>query len=303
MKPGVIREFWACLKLAAKRSGSSEKWLQRQSKDFFTKEAKLRQYKSRAAFKLVDMDKKFKLFKPGMTVVDLGYAPGAWSQVAVERTKNQGRVFGVDILLTQPPPGVCSIQGNFLSRNVQDELKRLLSNSEHGKTRNAVTAYASQEEADAEDSRKAGDLEESIETVTDQLGYLDLEKKLVSEDEQALKSTNDPTSEDQTTKETDLRQYMVDIVLSDMCDPWPQVSGFWLRSVNDPYVRMQNTSGLPIKDHAASIVSTDRRIVETWGQAAKSEVPKIRAWRTVLIENLANSRICVMPHWSSLLIQ
>lgn len=258
MRSSAFLEFWAALGLAAKRSGSSEKWLQRQSKDFFTKEAKLRQYKSRAAFKLVDMDKKFKLFKPGMTVVDLGYAPGAWSQVAVERTKNQGRVFGVDILLTQPPPGVCSIQGNFLSKNVQNELKRLLKNSEHGKIRNEVRAFASKEEADAADIQKAQDLEESVAAVTDQLGYLELEKKLQLEDEEAGKNTPTVASNEGTTKENDLQQYMVDIVLSDMCDPWPQISGFWLRSVNDPYVRMQNTSGLPIKDHAASIVSTNR---------------------------------------------
>lgn len=114
-------------------SGSSARWLDRQGKDEYTQRAKADDYKSRAAYKLREMDDKFHLFKPGQTVVDLGFAPGSWSQVAVERTRPNGRVIGVDLLPVQPPDGVSSIQGNFLDPWVQSELRDMLAVPSRGR--------------------------------------------------------------------------------------------------------------------------------------------------------------------------
>lgn len=109
------------------KGASSERWLARQARDQFTRQARVDNYKSRAAYKLKEINAKYHIFKPGQTVVDLGFAPGAWSQVALECTRPGGRVIGVDMLLVDPPPGVSAIQGNFLSAGVQAEVRRMLS--------------------------------------------------------------------------------------------------------------------------------------------------------------------------------
>ncbi|KAG8427575.1 2' O-ribose methyltransferase [Metarhizium acridum] len=100
-------------------SSSNSRWKQRQGRDVSSREAKVQGLKSRAAFKLLEMDSKYRLFKPGQTVVDLGYAPGSWSQVAQERTRPHGRVIGIDLIPAQPPRGVATFQGDFLSPSVQ----------------------------------------------------------------------------------------------------------------------------------------------------------------------------------------
>src|ERR1700761_7999956 len=87
----------------------------RQSRDTFAREAKVAGLKSRAAFKLLEINDKHRLFQRGDTVVDLGYAPGSWSQVAISKTQPGGRVIGIDIIPSQPPRGVSTIQGDFLS--------------------------------------------------------------------------------------------------------------------------------------------------------------------------------------------
>ncbi|OGM39233.1 hypothetical protein ABOM_012059 [Aspergillus bombycis] len=102
-----------------KRSSSSKRWQTRQLKDHFTRAATVQGLKSRAAFKLIQIDAKYRIFRNGQTVVDLGYAPGSWSQVAVSRTGPNGRVLGVDIIPAQPPEGVSTIQGNFLDPSIQ----------------------------------------------------------------------------------------------------------------------------------------------------------------------------------------
>lgn len=177
------------------------------------------------------MDKKFKLFRKGMTVVDLGWAPGSWSQVAAERTQPNGRVIGVDILPLKPPKGVSVIQGNFLSKSVHDELKKMLADPALGRPLPEQQIFADKdEELRDRMNRQAND--EKPES------YIDLERHVSEHD-----TAQEPSSESS-----------VDIVLSDMCEPWPQEHYFWLRSVNDPYIRMQNTSGLAVRDHGASIV-------------------------------------------------
>ncbi|KAI6867540.1 hypothetical protein KC343_g2581 [Hortaea werneckii] len=107
-------------------SASSSRWKTRQSNDSYAREAKVAGLKSRAAFKLLEINDKYRLFRPGDTVVDLGYAPGSWSQVALNRTQPGGRVVGIDIIPAQPPRGVSTLQGDFLSGEIREELRRFV---------------------------------------------------------------------------------------------------------------------------------------------------------------------------------
>ncbi|KAL4974543.1 FtsJ-like methyltransferase-domain-containing protein [Aspergillus desertorum] len=116
-----------------KRFSSSKRWQARQLKDHFTREAAVQGLKSRAAFKLLQIDEKYRVFKSGQTVVDLGYAPGSWSQVALTRTQPNGRVLGVDIIPSQPPKGVSTIQGNFLDPEVQAYVRDFVRNPRRGR--------------------------------------------------------------------------------------------------------------------------------------------------------------------------
>ncbi|KFY01109.1 hypothetical protein O988_02907 [Pseudogymnoascus sp. VKM F-3808] len=126
-------------------SSSSTRWKSRQGRDSFAREAKVRGLQSRAAFKLLEIDSKYKLFKKGQTVIDLGYAPGSWSQVAVERTKPNGRIVGIDIIPAQPPKGVSTIQGNFLSKEVQAEIKQFLNDPHRGRPRQQLLVATADE--------------------------------------------------------------------------------------------------------------------------------------------------------------
>ncbi|KAL1999894.1 hypothetical protein VTN02DRAFT_3850 [Thermoascus thermophilus] len=121
--------------LSLKRQASSKRWQARQLKDCFIREAAAQGLKSRAAFKLLQIDEKYRIFSSGQTVVDLGYAPGSWSQVAVSRTQPNGRVLGVDIIPAQPPKGVSTIQGNFLSPEIQAYVREFLRDPDRGRPR------------------------------------------------------------------------------------------------------------------------------------------------------------------------
>lgn len=114
------------VKTAGKRSVSSTRWLERQLNDPYVAEAKKQGYRSRAAFKLLQLDEKFHVLKPGAKVVDLGAAPGGWAQVAVERIGERGRVVGIDLLPIDPIPGADLIQMDFMTDEAPDELKRRL---------------------------------------------------------------------------------------------------------------------------------------------------------------------------------
>src|SRR3546814_14016906 len=83
---------------ARKRSASSARWLERQLNDPYVAEAKRQGWRSRAAFKLIELDERFQILAPGKRVLDLGAAPGGWTQVAVARCVGKGRVVAVDIL-------------------------------------------------------------------------------------------------------------------------------------------------------------------------------------------------------------
>lgn len=114
------------VKTAAKRSNSSARWLARQLNDPYVARAKAEGYRSRAAFKLVELDEKFHLLKPGMKVVDLGCAPGGWSQVAVKKIAPTGTVVGCDLLDVPPIPGATLIVQDFLTEDAPEVMKKLL---------------------------------------------------------------------------------------------------------------------------------------------------------------------------------
>lgn len=98
-----------------RRSRSSGRWLARQNKDPFVKQAQGDGWRSRAVFKLEQIDQRDRLIRPGQLIVDLGCAPGSWSQYALKKLKNQGRVLGLDLLPVAPLPGLEFFQGDFLS--------------------------------------------------------------------------------------------------------------------------------------------------------------------------------------------
>jgi 23S rRNA (uridine2552-2'-O)-methyltransferase len=98
---------------ATKKHRFNQTWMQEHVNDHWVQEAKRLGYRSRAAFKLLELDAKDKLFKPGMTVVDLGAAPGSWSQVAAAQVGARGRVIALDLLEMVAVPGVRFIQGDF----------------------------------------------------------------------------------------------------------------------------------------------------------------------------------------------
>lgn len=117
------------VKTAKKRTVSSARWLERQLNDPYVVEAKARGYRSRAAFKMIQLDDKLKVLKPGKRVLDLGAAPGGWTQVAVERVKSEegrGVVLALDLLAMDPIPGATVIQGDFMDPAMPDRLHAAL---------------------------------------------------------------------------------------------------------------------------------------------------------------------------------
>jgi 23S rRNA (uridine2552-2'-O)-methyltransferase len=114
------------VKTAKKRSNSSARWLARQLNDPYVAKARAEGYRSRAAFKLIDLDEKFNLLKQGMKVVDLGCAPGGWSQVAVAKVGSSGKVVGCDLLEVPAIAGAELIVLDFLDNNAPDTMKALL---------------------------------------------------------------------------------------------------------------------------------------------------------------------------------
>lgn len=117
------------LKTAKGRTLSSTRWLQRQLNDPFVAEARRLGYRSRAAFKLIEIDDKFGLLAPGAIVIDLGAAPGGWSQVAAERVgaaDRRGQVVAIDLLEIDPIPGVEMLIRDFEDPDAPAALRALL---------------------------------------------------------------------------------------------------------------------------------------------------------------------------------
>ena len=110
----------------SKRSKSSRQWLDRHFKDEYVKKAQQEGYRSRAAFKLLEIQERDRLLKPGQTVVDLGAAPGGWSQIAKQIVGAEGAVVALDILEMEPLQGVGFIQGDFREDGPLEQLTDVL---------------------------------------------------------------------------------------------------------------------------------------------------------------------------------
>ena len=119
------------VKTAKTRSNSSARWLQRQLNDPYVARAREEGWRSRAAFKLLDMDAKFKLLAAGHRVVDLGCAPGGWTQVAVAKVGEQGKVVGCDLLEVKPIAGAELIVLDFTTDDAPQIMKDMLGGRAH----------------------------------------------------------------------------------------------------------------------------------------------------------------------------
>ena len=114
------------VKTAKRRSTSSTRWLERQLNDPYVAEARKRGYRSRAAFKLSQLDDRFHFLKNGARVVDLGCAPGGWTQVVVERCGRSAKIVGIDLIEVEPITGAELMVGDFLDEDAPDRLKAAL---------------------------------------------------------------------------------------------------------------------------------------------------------------------------------
>jgi 23S rRNA (uridine2552-2'-O)-methyltransferase len=138
---GGARDLRIKVKKPAKRSHSSQLWLERQLNDPYVKRAREMGYRSRAAFKLAEMDERYKFLKPGQKLLDLGCAPGGWCQVAAAKVgldKGKGRIVGIDLLPVDPIPHVELIELDFMS----DEAPALLTEKLGGKADGVMSDMA-----------------------------------------------------------------------------------------------------------------------------------------------------------------
>ena len=119
MSPGI---FFAIVK----RSTSSKKWLKRHVNDPYVQRSKKEGYRARSAYKLIEIDARDKLLRAGLIVVDLGAAPGGWSQVIAKKVGEAGRVVAIDLLEMQPVAGVTFVQGNFATRKGMEAVEGAL---------------------------------------------------------------------------------------------------------------------------------------------------------------------------------
>ncbi|MDD4556994.1 MAG: RlmE family RNA methyltransferase [Alphaproteobacteria bacterium] len=114
------------VKTAKSRTKSSTLWLQRQLNDPYVSAAQKEGYRSRATYKLIQLDEKYKFLGKGKRIVDLGCAPGGWTQIAVAKNKGAGQIVGLDILETEPIHGATLLCQDFTEPNAADDLKALL---------------------------------------------------------------------------------------------------------------------------------------------------------------------------------
>ena len=114
------------VKTAKYNKPSSNRWLQRQLNDPYVSESKRLGYRSRAAFKLIQLDEKYHFLGKGKTIVDLGCAPGGWTQVAAQRNKGSGQIVGMDLLPAEPIEGAILLLQDFTEPSAADKLKELL---------------------------------------------------------------------------------------------------------------------------------------------------------------------------------
>jgi 23S rRNA (uridine2552-2'-O)-methyltransferase len=119
-KTAAPRGLTVTVRASKKRSAASQRWLTRQLNDPYVAAAKQQGFRSRAAFKLVELDERFRLIRRGVKVIDLGAAPGGWTQVAMQR--GAARVVGVDLLPIDPVAGAVMLRGDFSEPEIQERL-------------------------------------------------------------------------------------------------------------------------------------------------------------------------------------
>lgn len=193
---------------------SSKRWLDRQKQDFYTRESKLDSLRSRAGFKLAQLDDVYHIFSNHRpeNILDLGFAPGAWSHMAHKRSHPDSVILGVDILPCDPPFGVSSIQANILSKRTHSIIRQFF--MEHN-VNNKTT--------DSDPNNNNNSNSNAIHIINNVLP--------------------------------------VDVIISDMYEPFPPIKYSTNNLTNKPYFRMSNTSGLAVKDHLNSIDLCDAALI------------------------------------------
>ena len=106
-----------------KKNKISKNWVNKQRRDIYVRQSKVDGYRARSAYKLIEIDEKYKIFKGGLTVIDIGAAPGSWSQYAKKKAKN-GKLISIDLKKMEPIGSSIQIQGDFTEENVQEEIKK-----------------------------------------------------------------------------------------------------------------------------------------------------------------------------------
>jgi 23S rRNA (uridine2552-2'-O)-methyltransferase len=110
-----------------KKNKISKNWINKQRRDTYVKQSKIDGYRARSAYKLIEIDEKFKIFKGGISVIDIGAAPGSWSQYAAKVAKN-GRLISIDLKVMEAIGNTVQIQGDFTEEKTQDEIKKYINN-------------------------------------------------------------------------------------------------------------------------------------------------------------------------------
>jgi 23S rRNA (uridine2552-2'-O)-methyltransferase len=110
-----------------KKNKISKNWVNKQRRDTYVKQSKVDGYRARSAYKLIEIDEKFKIFKGGISVIDIGAAPGSWSQYA-EKTAKSGRLISIDLKKMEPIGNTVQILGDFTEQKIQDEIKTHINN-------------------------------------------------------------------------------------------------------------------------------------------------------------------------------
>ena len=110
-----------------KKNKISKNWINKQRRDTYVKQSKIDGYRARSAYKLIEIDEKFKIFKGGISVIDIGAAPGSWSQYATKVAKN-GRLISIDLKVMEAIGNTVQIQGDFTEEKTQDEIKKYINN-------------------------------------------------------------------------------------------------------------------------------------------------------------------------------
>ncbi|OLL23692.1 rRNA methyltransferase 2, mitochondrial [Neolecta irregularis DAH-3] len=200
------------------------RWIDPSDRYLRSQQAQLRYLYSKSAWKLLELNFFHKFLQPGMSVVDLGFAPGAWSTVTARIVGKSGRVLGVDMIPATAISGISSIQGNFYDKQTQQRIIKFMSDPGRGR-------------------------QESLEPQIEQASYMDMERH-AAEDEKS-----------QEILDASGRSRMVDVVLSDMLEPFPQVDGLYRRSINRPYYNVKASPELQVKTHEQSIDLCDAALL------------------------------------------